>query len=128
VGVWNAAALLRELRERNSNGGYTILKDWLHPQCKQAEAAAVQRFETLHSKQAQVDWGHRGSLCEGGRERKLWGFTMTWGYSRRVMASPARDQKLSTLLRMDESAFYEWGAVPDEILYDRMKTVWTGID
>jgi hypothetical protein len=44
------------------------------------------------------------------------------------MASAAVDQKLGTLLRMHESAFYEWGAVPEEILYDRMKTVWTGTD
>jgi transposase len=128
AGVWNAAVLLRELRERNYNGGYTILKDWLHPQRKQAESIAVQRFETPPGKQAQVDWGHLGSLSEDGRERKLWGFTMTLGYSRRMMACSALDQKLSTLLRMHESAFYEWGAVPDEILYDRMKTVWTGID
>ena len=32
AGVWNARVLLRELRERNYTGGYTILKDWLHPQ------------------------------------------------------------------------------------------------
>jgi hypothetical protein len=31
AGVWNVAVLLRELRERNYNGGYTILKDWLQP-------------------------------------------------------------------------------------------------
>jgi transposase len=29
AGVWNAAVLLRELRERNYNGGYTILKESL---------------------------------------------------------------------------------------------------
>jgi len=128
AGVWNAAVLLRELRERNYSGGYTILKDWLHPQRKQALSIAVQRFETSAGKQAQVDWGHLGSLSDGNGERKLWGFTMTLGYSRRLFAAAAIDQKLSTLLRMHEAAFYEWGAVPDEILYDRMKTVWTGVD
>jgi transposase len=29
---------------------------------------------------------------------------------------------------MHEAAFQEWGAVPEEILYDRMRTVWLGID
>jgi len=29
---------------------------------------------------------------------------------------------------MHEAAFREWGAVPEEILYDRMKTVWLGND
>jgi transposase len=100
--------LLREIQERNYEGSYTLLTDWLRPQRQQAESLAVRRFETPPGKQAQVDWGHLGSLSEGGRERKLWGFTMTLGYSRRMMASSALDQKLSTLLRMRESAFYEW--------------------
>jgi hypothetical protein len=38
------------------------------------------------------------------------------------------DQKLRTSPRMHEAAFYEWGAGPDEILYDQIKTVWTGVD
>jgi transposase len=128
AGVWNAVVLLRELRERGYQGSYTILKDWLHPLREQAACLAVQRFETPPGKQAQVDWGHLGSLSQGDRECKLWGFTMTSGYSRRMFASAAVDQKLGTLLRMHEAAFFEWGAVPDQILYDRMKTVWTGVD
>jgi hypothetical protein len=68
------------------------------------------------------------SLSEDGMERQLWGFTLTLGYSRRLMASAATDQKLGTLLRMHEAAFAEWGAVPEEILYDGMRTVWNGTD
>src|ERR1019366_4966019 len=79
-------------------------------------------------KQAQVDWGQLVSLAEGSDERKLWGFTITLGYSRMMMAEAATDQKLGTLLRMHETAFRQWGAVPAEILYDRMKTIWTGAD
>lgn len=44
------------------------------------------------------------------------------------MAEAATDQKLGTLLKMHEAAFQEWEGVPQEILYDRMKTVWTGSD
>ena len=128
AGVWNAQVLLRELRERNYSGSYTILTDWLRPQRKQALSVAVRRFETPPGKQAQVDWGHLGSLAGDGPERQIWGFTITLGYSRRVMAAAATDQKLGTLLRMHEAAFREWGAVPQEILYDRMRTVWTGTD
>jgi transposase len=128
AGVWNAQVLLRELRKRNYTGGYTILKDWLKPQRESARVVAVRRFETPPGKQAQVDWGHLGSLAEDGNERKLWGFTITLGYSRMMMAEAATDQKLGTLLRMHETAFRQWGAVPAEILYDRMKTIWTGTD
>gem|GEM_PF-3354849 len=66
---------------------------------------AVRRFETPPGKQAQVDWGHLGSLQMNGEEHKLWGFAFTLGYSRTMMAEAALDQKLGTLLRMHEEAF-----------------------
>ena len=82
VGVWNATVLLRELRPRGYGGGYTILKDWLQPQRESARVVAVRRFETPPGKQAQVDWGHLGTLAGDSGEAKLWGFTFTLGYSR----------------------------------------------
>lgn len=128
AGVWNAQVLLRELRARDYRGGCTILKDWLQPQRESARVVAVRRFETPPGKQAQVDWGHLGWLHQGGPERQLWVCTMTLGYSRMLFAEAALDQKLGTLLRMHEAAFQHWGGVPEELLYDRMKTVWTGTD
>jgi transposase len=128
AGVWNAQVLLRELRRRGYSGGCTILKDWLQPQRAEASAVAVRRFETPPGKQAQVDWGHLGYLQTEKGPQKIWGFTITMGYSRRMWAEAALDQKLGTLLRMHEAAFREWGGVPEEILYDRMKTVWLGTD
>jgi transposase len=128
AGVWNARVLLRELRARNYQGGYTILTDWLRPQRTAAEVVAVRRFETAPGKQAQVDWGHLGTLNIDGREHAMWGFTFTLGYSRMMMAEAALNQKLGTLLRMHEEAFRQLGGVPEEILYDRMKTVWLGTD
>jgi transposase len=128
AGVWNARVLLRELRRRNYGGGYTILTDWLRPQRESAGVTAVRRFETPPGKQAQVDWGHLGSLTEPDRKHPLWGFTITLGYSRVMLAEAATDQKLGTLLRMHEMAFQQWGGVPEEILYDRIKTVWAGTD
>ena len=128
AGVWNAQVLLRELRDRGYSGGYTILKDWLHPQRLAGCAAAVRRFETPPGKQAQVDWGHLGYLELDGTPHRLWGFAITLGYSRRMWAQAALDQRLGTLLRMHEAAFQEWGAIPEEILYDRMKTVWLETD
>jgi len=128
AGVWNGQVLLRELRARGYPGGYTILKDWLHPQREAAQTVAVRRFETPPGKQAQVDWGHLGTIEMDGQERKLNGFTFTLGYSRTMMAEAALDQKLGTLLKLHEEAFRQLGGVPEEILYDRMKTVWLEVD
>jgi transposase len=116
------------VRTRGYAGGYTILTDWLQPQRESARAVAVRRFETPPGKQAQVDWGHLGTQEVDGVERKIWGFTLTLGYSRMMIAEAALDQKLGTLLRLHEQAFQQLGGVPEEILYDRMKTVWLETD
>ena len=128
AGVWNARVLLRELRERGYAGSYTILTDWLRPQRESARVVAVRRFETPMGHQAQVDWGHLGTIDINGQRRNLSGFTFTLGYSRAMMAEAALDQTLGTLLRMHEEAFRQLGGVPEEILYDRMKTVWLKTD
>jgi transposase len=112
TGVWNARVLLRELRERGYAGSYTLLTDWLQPQREAARVVAVRRFETPPGQQGQADWGHLGSIEMGQQERKLWGFTLTLGYSRMMMAEAAVDQKLGTLLRMHEEAFRQFGGVP----------------
>ena len=75
-----------------------------------------------------MDWGHLGTQEVDGVERKIWGFTLTLGYSRMMIAEAALDQKLGTLLRLHEQAFQQMGGVPEEILYDRMKTVWLETD
>ena len=128
AGVWNARVLLRELRERGYAGSYTILTDWLRPQRESARVVAVRRFETPIGHQAQVDWGHLGTIDINGQRQNLSGFTFTLGYSRAMMAEAALDQTLGTLLRMHEEAFRQLGGVPEEILYDRMKTVWLKTD
>ncbi len=81
----------------------------------------------MTAEQGQALWLRRFAP-DDGEERKLWGFTFTLGYSRTMMAEAAVDQKLGTLLRMHEEAFRQLGGVPEEILYDRMKTVWLETD
>ncbi len=54
AGVWNPRVLLRELRERNFTGGYTIVTDWLRPQRKEAVSVAVRRFETRQARRRRL--------------------------------------------------------------------------
>jgi transposase len=128
AGVWNAVVLTRELKERGYQGGYSTVKEYLQPKREAARTTVVQRFETPPGRQAQVDWGHLGTLTVNGEKHRLWGFAFTLGYSRMMMAEAGLDQKLGTLLRMHEEAFRQMGGVPEEILYDRMKTVWISVD
>jgi transposase len=124
AGVWNAVVLLRELKEQGYQGGYTVLTDYLRPRRVQADVVAVRRFETAPGHQGQVDWGDLGDVTlPDGTHKPLSGFLLTLGYSRALFADISTDQKLPTLLRMHERAFGQLGGVPQEILYDNMKTV-----
>jgi len=128
AGVWNMVVLLRELQERGCTGGYTILKEYVHPLRQEAQSQAVRRFETPPGFQAQIDWGDRGTVEVDGQKQPLSGFVLTLGHSRALFCDLATDQTLVTFLRMHEEAFRHLGGVPQEILYDRLKTVVLGID
>ena len=129
AGVWNAVVLLRELRDRGYSGGYTVVKDYLRPKRREAEAVAVRRFETAPGHQAQVDWGELGVIeFPDSSRRKMYGFVMTLGNSRAMFADACTDQKLATFLRMHEAAFEHLGGVPEEVLYDWTKTAALGLD
>jgi transposase len=129
AGVWNTQVLLRELQERGYPGGKPILKDYLRPKRSASREVAVRRFETPAGQQGQVDWGDLGRLeWPDGQRQRLSGFVFTLGYSRAIFADVATDQQLGTLLALHEAAFEALGGVPQEILYDRMKTVALGID
>lgn len=127
-GVWNAAVLFRDLKQRGYEGGYTTLKDYLAPKRRAAREVAVRRFETPPGHQAQVDWGHLGELKTPDGKQNLSCFVLTLGHSRAMFAEVTTDQTLPTFLRLHEAAFRELGGVPHEILYDRVKTVVLGQD
>jgi len=129
AGVWNAVVLLSELRERGYRGGYTILKDWLQPQREAARSVATRRFETPPGRQAQVDWGSIGAveLAPGSRQ-SLSAFVMTLGCCRALFAEVCLDEQLPTFLRAHEAAFEALGGVPQELLYDQVRTVVLGYD
>ena len=123
-GVWNVRVLHRSLTQRGYKGGYTSLKDYVHPRRLEANHVAVRRFETDPGRQAQVDWGDLGDvIAADGTKQSISAFALALGHSRAMFSDVATDQKLPTLLRMHERAFAELGGVPHEILYDQMKTV-----
>ncbi len=90
AGVWNAQVRLREVRQRGYGGGYTILKDCLHPQRTAPIPRRCAASRRRHNKQAQVDWGHLGDLETDGAAHRIWGFTITPAYARQCIPAPPR--------------------------------------
>lgn len=119
--------LHRELRDLGYTGGYSILTDFLRDIRPIEPAPFEVRFETPPGRQAQVDFAHFRTVFadEPGTERILWLFSLVLGHSRMLWAHFVLHQDLPTLLRCHAAAFEAFGGVPEHILYDRMRTVFS---
>ncbi len=113
-----AAVLLREIRARGYDGGYTRLKVFVRGLRPVAKPDPVVRFETEPGCQMQADWATVGRGAD-----KLSVFIGTLGWSRTAYVEFCDNEQLETLLGCHENAFGCFSGVPHEILYDNMKTV-----
>src|SRR5689334_9416846 len=122
--------LHRELRELGYTGGYSILTDFLRDIRPTAPAPFEVRFETPPGRQAQVDFAHFRTVFtdEPGVERIIWLFSFVLGHSRMLWGRFVLHQDLPTLLRCQAAAFEAIGGVPEQVLYDRMRTVFSRED
>jgi len=113
-----AQRLFDEIRAAGYPGGYTQLKDHVRAMRPRPPAEPVVRFETPAGFQGQVDfatfklpWGRRHALL------------VVLGYSRLLWLRFYRRQSMETLFRGLESAFDFFGGVPEELLFDQMRSV-----
>ena len=102
--------------------GYEGSLRWLqqvmekHELRERAKAEELVRFETDPGVQMQVDW------IEFPKDN-LSAFVATMGYSRASYVEYVSDEKIETLIQCHLNAFKYFGGVPQEGLYDNMKTV-----
>jgi transposase len=122
--------LHRELRDLGYTGGYTILTEFLRDIRPAAGPAFEVRFETPPGRQAQLDFAHFRTVFtdEPGGERIIWLFSLVLGHSRMLWGGFVLHQDLPTLLRCQAAAFEALGGVPEQVLYDRMRTVFNRED
>ena len=113
-----AQRLFEELRCAGYAGGYTQLKQYVREVRPHAPADPVVRFETPPGYQGQVDFG-TFQLPWGRRYALL----VVLGYSRLLWMRFYARQTLTTLIRGLESAFEFFGGVPQELLFDQMRSV-----
>ena len=113
-----AQRLFEELRTADYPGGYTQLKEYVRQVRPHAPVDPVVRFETPPGYQGQVDFG-TFQLPWGRRYALL----VVLGYSRLLWMRFYARQTLTTLIRGLESAFEFFGGVPQELLFDQMRSV-----
>ncbi len=108
-GVFNARKLYLELRQRGYPGKETMVRAFVQPLREARRAKATVRFETAPGEQAQVDWGHFGTIEQHGRQRRLYGFVMTLGWSRATYLEFTTSMESAWFLRCH---LFQWGAAP----------------
>lgn len=122
-GVCNCEVLYRELCAQGYSGKKTILRDYVQPHRMAQRHQATVRFETPPGQQGQVDWGHFGTIWHEGRQRRLYCFALTLGYSRAMYAEFTVSQGMRSFLLCHMHAFEYVGGVPEQLLHDNQKTV-----
>jgi transposase len=120
--TFNRKVLLRKLKKQKYNGGISILRDYAAKKAADVVRKAVIRFETEPGYQAQVDWKILNTQMVDGKRQKLYAFTMIFGYSRAPFVIHTTSMDQATVLICHVLAFHYFGGVPQEILYDNMKT------
>jgi transposase len=113
-----AVVLHREVRELGYPGGLTQLKAFINDHKPTLVVEPLVRFETPPGKQMQVDF----MVIRRGRER-LSAFVATLGYSRATFVHFVTDEKIDTVLACLRWSFEAFGGVPEQVLFDNMKTV-----
>jgi transposase len=119
---FNREVLYQNLKKQKYEGGITILRDYAAVKAAEITQKAVIRFETEPGYQAQVDWKILNTQMVNGGFKKLYAFTMVFGYSRAPFVIHTTSMDQATFLLCHVLAFIHFGGVPQEILYDNMKT------
>ena len=114
----SAKRLFDEVRAAGYPGGYECVRDYVSTVRPREPVEAAVRFETPAGHQGQVDFGT--FTLPWGRRHAL---MIVLGYSRLLWLRFYPRQTMPVLMEALESAFYRFGGVPEELLFDQMRTV-----
>jgi transposase len=121
-GVYNTRKLYREVQARGYPGGLTQVILYVQPFRPARQEQATVRFETKPGQQAQVDWGSCGYIDVDGRQKTLYCFVMTLGWSRAMYVEFTTNGDTGSFIRCHQHAFEYFGGIPREVLHDNLKS------
>ena len=113
----SSVRLYQELQAAGYPGGYTQVKEYVRV-VRPTVVEPVVRFETPPGHQGQVDFAH--FRLPWGRR---WALLVVLSYSRLMWLQFFRRQDMATLFSGLEQAFRYFGGVPQELLFDQMRSV-----
>lgn len=117
----SAAVIRQRIAASGFTGGISIVKEYLRTIRPKRRRAFI-RFETAPAEQAQIDWGHFGTMIFGDTTRKLYCFAILLCYSRLLYLEFTLSQNQQVLHRCLLNAFRFFGGCPRELVHDNMLT------
>jgi len=118
---YTGVQILQRLREDGYDGGSTILDDYIRT-IRPRKIKAYLTLSFAPGECAQVDWGQYGSVPVGSTQRRLSFFVMVLCYSRMMYVEFTVLQSMEHFLACHQNAFNFFGAVPEKIMVDNLKS------
>ena len=120
----SAMAVFKFIQKKGYTGGYLTVNNFVRKHKNDETQKATIRFETSPGLQAQVDW--KESITMVNRQGKAFTvniFLIVLGYSRLKFTKLTSDKRQNTLFECMFESFRYFQGIPQEILFDNMKTV-----
>jgi len=118
---YSAQQIFQRLREAGFEGGFTILKDYVH-RVRPVRREAFLKLSFAPGECAQLDWGEYGSIGVGSTRRRLSFFIMVLCYSRLMYVEFTVSQTMEHFLAAHEHAFAAFHGIPARLMIDNLKS------
>ncbi|MBM4027607.1 MAG: IS21 family transposase [Planctomycetes bacterium] len=117
-----ASRLYQMVKARGYAGGPDHFRAIVARHRPRPEAEAYLRLRTLPAEQAQVDWGHFGTVTIGRAARPLMAFVMVQSFSRMIFLQFFFGSPMANFLRGHVAAFGFFAGVNRTLLYDNLRS------
>lgn len=118
---YTARQIFQHIRENGFQGGITIVGDYVR-KIRPPKVKPYLKLFFAPGECAQVDWGSFGTVRVGGTTRRLSFFVMVLCYSRMMYVEFTVSQTMEHFLGCHQNAFVFFGAVPQKIMVDNLKS------
>lgn len=118
---YTAAQIYQKIKQDGFDGGLTIVEDYVR-KVRPPKTKAYLKLAFAPGECAQVDWGSYGSVKVGATSRRLSFFVMVLCHSRMMYVEFTVLQTMEHWLGCHQNAFDYFGAVPQKIMVDNLKS------
>jgi transposase len=118
---YSATQIYQRIKQNGFDGGSTIVEDYVR-KIRPPRSKAFLKLVFAPGECAQVDWGSYGSVRVGSTRRRLSFFVMVLCHSRMMYVEFTVLQTMEHFLGCHQNAFQYFGAVPQKIMVDNLKS------